>query len=218
MQYFFQEIKEEFEDQCPNPRWDSKSRTFLQCIKKLSASGSTSLVPDLPVLLSGTLGFFPRSECFYDDIFEDSQKKNIENLDQQKLVHLDGFTAEMAKRMKLQPLTAILLNMEDFDDADGWVEQYGQNVDITARIRMALGEYSEGTIFKETVQNAEDAGASTVCIYLDDSDFSTTSESLFGAEMKECQGPSIWFYNDAKFSKEDFNNIVKVDGATKRDN
>ena len=214
---FLQEIKDEFEDQCPNQSWDLKSKTFVECVKKLSTSGSKKLMPPLPVLLSGNLRFFPSSECFYDDIFEDSQKKNIENLEQQKLVHLDGFTAEMAKKMKLQPLTAVLLNMEDFDDEDGF-EEYGQNVDITARIRGALSEYSEGTIFKETVQNAEDAGASTVGIYFDDSDFSTSADSLFGDRMKECQGPAIWFYNDAKFSKEDFNNIVKVDGATKKDN
>ena len=195
----------------------SKSKTFVQCVKKLATSGSVNLMPHLPVLLSGKLRFFPISECFYDDIFEDSQKKNIENLDQQKLVHLDGLTAEMAKKMRLQPLTAVLLNMEDFDDDDGF-EEYGQNVDITARIRGALSEYSEGTIFKETIQNAEDAGATTVSIYFDDSDFSTNAESLFGDKMKDCQGPSIWFHNDAKFSNDDFSNIVKVDGATKKDN
>jgi len=47
---------------------------------------------------------------------------------------------------------------------DGWFgDDFGQKVDLTARIREILRNYPEGTsIFKELVQNADDAGAREV--------------------------------------------------------
>ena len=44
-----------------------------------------------------------------------------------------------------------------------YAEDFGQQVDLTQRIREILVSYPEGTtILKELVQNADDAGASTV--------------------------------------------------------
>ena len=33
--------------------------------------------------------------------------------------------------------------------------------------------------------------------------------------MRECHGPALWFYNNSVFSDEDFENIAKLNGATK---
>eukprot|EP01031_Cornospumella_fuschlensis_P039421 gene39421-47992_t len=42
-------------------------------------------------------------------------------------------------------------------------EDFGQKVDLTASIRNILRNYPEGTaIFKELIQNADDAGATVV--------------------------------------------------------
>jgi sacsin len=68
-------------------------------------------------------------------------------------------------------------------------------------------------IFKELIQNADDAGATTVKFLVDWRKGQTGS--LFSPGMAECQGPALWAYNDAVFSDEDFENINKLAGETK---
>uniref|UniRef100_K3WEQ3 Sacsin/Nov domain-containing protein n=1 Tax=Globisporangium ultimum (strain ATCC 200006 / CBS 805.95 / DAOM BR144) TaxID=431595 RepID=K3WEQ3_GLOUD len=47
-------------------------------------------------------------------------------------------------------------------------DDFGQKIDLTVRIREILRNYPEGTsIFKEMVQNADDAGATEVNFCLD---------------------------------------------------
>ena len=41
------------------------------------------------------------------------------------------------------------------------------------------------------------------------------TDSLFSPDMAECQGPSLWAYNDAVFTDKDFENINKLAGGTK---
>lgn len=38
---------------------------------------------------------------------------------------------------------------------------------------------------------------------------------LIDEGMKDCQGPALWVYNNAVFTDNDFDNIVKLGGATK---
>ena len=93
-------------------------------------------------------------------------------------------------------------------------EQTGQYEPITTRIRNILREYKDGIgIFKELIQNADDAGATTVRFLVDWRKGQT--DSLFCPEMAECQGPALWAYNNAVFSDEDFENINKLAGETK---
>ena len=96
----------------------------------------------------------------------------------------------------------------------GMFEQAGQYEPITTRIRNILREYKDGIeIFKELIQNADDAGATTVKFLVDWRKGQTGS--LFSPGMAECQGPALWAYNDATFSDEDFENINKLAGQTK---
>ena len=93
-------------------------------------------------------------------------------------------------------------------------EQTGQYEPITTRIRNILHEYKDGIgIFKELIQNADDAGATTVKFLVDWRKGQTGS--LFSPGMAECQGPALWAYNNAVFSDEDFENINKLAGETK---
>ena len=93
-------------------------------------------------------------------------------------------------------------------------EQTGQYEPITTRIRNILREYKDGVeIFKELIQNADDAGATTVKFLVDWRKGQTGS--LFSPGMAECQGPALWAYNNAAFTDKDFENINKLAGETK---
>ncbi|XP_028400775.1 sacsin-like [Dendronephthya gigantea] len=93
-------------------------------------------------------------------------------------------------------------------------EQTGQYEPITTRIRTILREYKDGVgIFKELIQNADDAGATKVKFLVDWRQGGT--RSLFSPGMAECQGPALWAYNDALFTDDDFENINKLAGETK---
>ena len=112
---------------------------------------------------------------------------------------------ELARKLNLKPLTDIILGIEGFGE-DGF-EQFGQQITVTRRIQEALGEYSEGALFKEMIQNAEDANATSVTFYLANKDHSANCKTLFGEGMNDLQGPSIWIHNNAKFTEDDFNNL-----------
>ncbi|XP_028400649.1 sacsin-like [Dendronephthya gigantea] len=93
-------------------------------------------------------------------------------------------------------------------------EQTGQYEPVTTRIRNILREYKDGVgIFKELIQNADDAGATKVKFLVDWRRGRT--RSLFSPGMAECQGPALWAYNDAVFTDDDFENINKLAGETK---
>lgn len=94
------------------------------------------------------------------------------------------------------------------------LEDFGQKVDLTRRIREVLSNYPEGTtVLKELIQNADDAGATKVCLCLDRRNHGT--ESLLSDKLAEWQGPALLAYNDAVFSEEDFVSISRIGGSGK---
>uniref|UniRef100_A0A4W3HU50 Sacsin/Nov domain-containing protein n=1 Tax=Callorhinchus milii TaxID=7868 RepID=A0A4W3HU50_CALMI len=79
-----------------------------------------------------------------------------------------------------------------------------------------LKEYDQRhDLFKELVQNAEDAGAGVCRFLVDMRQNSTPPESLIDPGMASCHGPALWSYNDELFTPEDFVNIVRVGAASK---
>ena len=101
-------------------------------------------------------------------------------------------------------------------NASGIFECVGQYEHLTTRLKSILKDY-ESTIdvFKELIQNADDAKASTVRVLIDYCTFPKVS--LIEPSMKHWQGPAMYFYNDAEFTDKDFENIMKIFGETKLD-
>ncbi|EGC35674.1 hypothetical protein DICPUDRAFT_97831 [Dictyostelium purpureum] len=103
------------------------------------------------------------------------------------------------------------------------IKQRNQKLDITTGIRNNLAKYQESKIFREIVQNAEDAGANEVIIKLDLNTYG--SEKLFFKEddefynnLKDLQGPSIIIYNNGVFKDSDWEGIEYIgEGSKKKD-
>ena len=93
---------------------------------------------------------------------------------------------------------------------------FGQTDSLTHRLNTLLDDYSDGfAVPKELVQNADDAGATEVRFLYDERTNTDSLSCLIDDGMKECHGPAFWVYNNATFSDDDFQNITKLNGATK---
>ena len=86
---------------------------------------------------------------------------------------------------------------------------------LTHRIKELVEDYGDDIdVFKELIQNADDAGATEVKFLID---WRThNSRKLLTKGMAKWQGPALYAYNNKSFSDEDLKNICKVAGATKR--
>lgn len=90
-----------------------------------------------------------------------------------------------------------------------WDDDFGQKVDLCRRIREILTNYPEGiAVLKELVQNADDAGATTIRFVYDTRNHPTTN--LAEQTLAEFQTPAICVYNDAMFTEADFQSIQSI--------
>ena len=87
-------------------------------------------------------------------------------------------------------------------------------------------DYPAGVgIFKEFLQNADDAGARRFAVLFDRHSHqrqpaaapAEASAGLLAPEMEEWQGPALYVYNDAVFSEGDFESISHVGRSGKQD-
>ncbi|KAB8297704.1 hypothetical protein EYC80_001511 [Monilinia laxa] len=91
---------------------------------------------------------------------------------------------------------------------------------ITNALKNICRDYpAGGTILRELLQNADDAGASIVKFVLDDNSYET--EPLLHPELAQYQGPALLAFNSAIFLDKDFESLSRVgdslkfsDGAT----
>ncbi|KAM9987055.1 hypothetical protein ACTFIY_011483 [Dictyostelium cf. discoideum] len=86
-----------------------------------------------------------------------------------------------------------------------------------------LLNYPESKIFRELIQNAEDARADTVIIKVDESSYPNNGlfKSNDNQEIKssiELLGPSILIYNNATFQEHDWEGICQISQGSKKEN
>ncbi|XP_078511034.1 sacsin-like isoform X2 [Lissotriton helveticus] len=165
---------------------------------------------DLPIPVHSGRGVFtlrPLSTVLFCDMPKEHLNDLGHDLDY-NIVHED-ITLTTAAFLKVPLLSTKILKPEYF-------EPWGPSEPITLRIKNILREYSEEVdLFKEMIQNADDAGA-TICKFLVDMRQNLLfRNSLIDPEMASCHGPALWSYNNSKFSNDDFCNITRVGAATK---
>lgn len=160
---------------------------------------------------SKALTLVPVSECTYDDDPEFSD--DHEGSGSQTYFVDEHISLSTAKTLGVKSIkTHSLL------DAKGLgYEECGQTESLTSRINALLREgYTDGfTVPKELVQNADDAGATIVKFLYDERSNLNAERRLLSQGLKDCQGPALWVFNDANFTEADFENITKLNGATK---
>lgn len=125
------------------------------------------------------------------------------------IVHRD-VGASLAESLGVESLSKHMLAGEEA------FMEWGQYEPLTTRLHNLLRQYRDGlAVFKEMVQNADDAGARTVSFLYDERLNKDARTRLINAKLQECQGPALWVYNDANFTEVDFENLRKLGAATK---
>ncbi|XP_077979790.1 sacsin-like [Glandiceps talaboti] len=164
----------------------------------------------VPIQTDGdTLEFAYCYECTYCDdtrLLKEACEEHIKIVD-------DGIARKTAELLGIKSLSHTLAKPEPLGFE---FEQIGPHEPLTTRLKNILSEYTEGvSIFKELIQNADDAGATEVKFLIDWRANTNYQRKLFSREMQTCQGPALWAYNNAVFTDKDFENINRLAGATK---
>lgn len=93
---------------------------------------------------------------------------------------------------------------------------FGQSERLVNRIRDLIEGYCDGLeVFKELLQNADDANASEICICLDLRENKNWNTSLFHEKLNKIQGNALWVYNNAVFTENDYKSIIRLGGREK---
>ena len=90
-----------------------------------------------------------------------------------------------------------------------------------AKIQQQLLSTTENplhVIIMEMLKNADDAGATTFSVYLDQRKFSEQPEGLLGPNMTKLQGPALIFHNEKIFSSVDFDSLCEGSCSTRKRN
>ena len=178
-------------------------RVSINVLTLLSWEGCTD--PLVPTITKDNtnLCLFPASEC----TLWDGQGEIDDDF---HFVH-KSVPKEVTDKLCIPSETQRMLTGDEFG-----IESFGQTEPLTTRLKAILDGYTDGlAILKENVQNADDAGATEVKVIYDMRENGNHRNSLLDPNMASWQGPAIWIYNDAVFKDEDFDNIIKLNGATK---
>ncbi|CAN2387927.1 HEPN domain [Pristimantis euphronides] len=150
----------------------------------------------------------PLSKTLYCDMEKRYLTNVSSNYMDYDIVH-DEISMATARYLNIPFLSTKVLRPEFF-------EPWGPSEPVTLRIKNILREYSEHVeLFKELIQNADDADATACHFLVDMRQNSEMRQSLIDRGMDSCHGPALWSYNNSKFTDEDFTNIIRIGAATK---
>ncbi|KAH8819238.1 hypothetical protein F5884DRAFT_717530 [Xylogone sp. PMI_703] len=94
------------------------------------------------------------------------------------------------------------------------IGDYHQVQRLTTALKNICRDYpAGGTVLRELLQNADDAGATAVKFVLDDNTYPT--DPLIDPDLAQYQGPALLAYNDAQFRDEDFLNLSNIGDSIK---
>ncbi|KAB5550488.1 hypothetical protein PHYPO_G00054330 [Pangasianodon hypophthalmus] len=154
----------------------------------------------------------PIHECAYCDIKVDDLNDLLDDTSEPIILVHDDIPMKTAEWLRVPCLSTRLINPENLG-----FEQSGQREPLTVRIKNILEEYpSVADIFKELLQNADDANATECSFLIDMRKNLDIRENLLDPGMIVCHGPSLWSFNNAVFSDTDFLNITRLGGSMKR--
>ena len=163
----------------------------------------------ISIPIEGTyLKFSNVRDCFYHDHADQLTGSEVRS---HKITHRD-VDDKIISVFHIPDLVSEILN----DDQDDLFEDWGQTEPLTLRLNRLLKDYEDGLpIFKELIQNADDAKATEVSFLYDERTNDHLKSSLIDQSMKPWQGPALWVYNNAEFTEEDFENIRRINAGTK---
>ncbi|XP_047457117.1 sacsin [Mugil cephalus] len=165
----------------------------------------------VPVIIEGErFTLKPCSTAVFCDVSKNGLKEFQYRPEEIYVTH-DEILKATAEWLNIRFLSTYILDPELVG-----IEQCGQSEPITIRIKNILKEYDEESdIFKELIQNAEDAGADVCKFLVDLRVHRDAPESLIDPDMALCQGPCLWAFNNEQFTAEDWADIVRVGAASK---
>ncbi|KAM9853358.1 sacsin isoform 2-T2 [Aulostomus maculatus] len=158
------------------------------------------------------LAMKPIHECTYCDIKVEDLHDLLEDASEPIILVHDDIPMKTAEWLRVPCLSTRLINPENLG-----FEQSGQREPLTVRIKNILEEYpSVADIFKELLQNADDASATECSFLIDMRKNIDIRENLLDPGMIVCHGPSLWSFNNSVFTDTDFLNITRLGGSVKR--
>ena len=151
----------------------------------------------------------PPEECTYDD--REWVKQELGQRSSRFVFVHKKVPLYLARHFRVMPLSARVAPSSKLSIQ---YELAGPHETITHRIRQIIQEYATSIdIFKELVQNADDARATEIAFVIDWR--SHPSNTLLSDTLKPWQGPALLVYNNAVFSDQDFDHICQLAGETK---
>jgi sacsin len=189
-------------------------KTVVSVLEWLAANAKSDQIL-LPIQrVDQKLELKPILECmYYNDWTGDDLEDCSNELDGRVYVVHHDVSKNLAQMLGVPSMANQMLGADEFG-----FEEFGQNEPLTQRIKNILEDYPDTVgIFKELLQNADDAGATEVVFVVDHRSNIDSVTGLIDPGMKDCHGSALWAYNNAEFTEADFVNIQKLGGQTKTD-
>ena len=184
----------------------SQLKTVLQILQWIHSNGKR----DIEILIpTENMQLLPPKDCTYNDLNWVDERRRLQR----------GYTyahpelpSIRAKYFQVVPLSHRIVPSKSI----GLIySEKGPHQLVTGRLKEAIEQYGgDVDVFKELIQNADDARATEVKFIIDWRQH--PCGTLLAPEMKHWQGPALLAYNNAIFTQDDFDNICELAGASKK--